>query len=63
MIEDGILEGDYVIIEQTSSVHNGEIVVALVDNENATLKRFYNEMIFLITNSPKQTRATLINPA
>ncbi len=43
MIEDGILEGDYVIIEQTSSAHNGEIVVALVDNENATLKRFYNE--------------------
>lgn len=43
MIEDGILDGDYVIIEQTSSARNGEIVVALVDNENATLKRFYNE--------------------
>ena len=43
MIEDGILDGDYVIIEQTSSAHNGDIVVALVDNENATLKRFYNE--------------------
>ena len=43
MIEDGILEGDYVIIEQTNSVRNGEIVVALVDNENATLKRFYDE--------------------
>lgn len=43
MIEDGILDGDYVIIEQTSSARNGDIVVALVDNENATLKRFYNE--------------------
>jgi len=43
MIEDGILDGDYVIIEQTSSARNGEIVVALVDNANATLKRFYNE--------------------
>jgi repressor LexA len=43
MIEDGILDGDYVIIEQTNSPRNGEIVVALVDNENATLKRFYNE--------------------
>lgn len=43
MIEDGILDGDYVIIEQTNSARNGEIVVALVDNENATLKRFYDE--------------------
>jgi repressor LexA len=43
MIEDGILEGDYVIIEQTSSPRNGDIVVALVDNSNATLKRFYDE--------------------
>ncbi|OGD61969.1 repressor LexA [Candidatus Berkelbacteria bacterium RIFOXYA2_FULL_43_10] len=43
MVEDGILDGDYVIIEQTSSAHDGEIVVALVDNANATLKRFYNE--------------------
>lgn len=43
MIEDGILEGDYVIIEQTSSPRNGDIVVALIDNANATLKRFYDE--------------------
>ncbi len=43
MIDDGILEGDYVIIEQTSSPRNGEIVVALIDNSNATLKRFYSE--------------------
>jgi repressor LexA len=43
MIEDGILDGDYVIIEQTSSARNGDIVVALVDNQNATLKRFFDE--------------------
>ncbi len=43
MVEDGILDGDYVIIEQTSSARNGDIVVALVDNANATLKRFYDE--------------------
>jgi len=43
MIDDGILEGDYVIIEQTSSPKNGDIVVALIDNANATLKRFYQE--------------------
>ncbi|MEI6040296.1 MAG: transcriptional repressor LexA [Candidatus Berkelbacteria bacterium] len=43
MIEDGIFDGDYIIIEQTNNPRNGEIVVALVDNENATLKRFYKE--------------------
>lgn len=43
MIDDGILEGDYVIIEQTASPRNGDIVVALIDNSNATLKRFYLE--------------------
>lgn len=43
MIEDGIFDGDYIIIEQTDSPRNGEIVVALLDNENATLKRFYRE--------------------
>jgi len=39
MIEAGILDGDYVVIEQRDSARNGEIVVALVDNEEATLKR------------------------
>ena len=43
MIDDGIFDGDYIIIEQTENPRNGEIVVALVDNENATLKRFYKE--------------------
>ncbi len=39
MVEAGILDGDTVIIEQTESAENGTIVVALVDNEEATLKR------------------------
>ena len=39
MVEAGILDGDYVVIEQRESARNGEIVVALVDNEEATLKR------------------------
>lgn len=43
MIEEGIFDGDYIIIEQTSTPNNGDIVVALLDNENATLKRFYRE--------------------
>lgn len=41
MIEDGIFEGDYVVIEKTQNVINGDIVVALVDDNLATLKRFY----------------------
>jgi len=43
MIEDGILDGDFVIIEKVSKANNGEIVVALVDDNLATLKRFYME--------------------
>lgn len=43
MIEDGILSGDYVIIEHTKTARNGDIVVALVDGASATLKRFYKE--------------------
>lgn len=43
MIEDGIFDGDYVVIEKTSEAHNGDIVVAIVDDNLATLKRFYKE--------------------
>ncbi len=43
MIEDGILDGDYVIIEKMSEAANGDIVVAIVDNNLATLKKFYKE--------------------
>jgi repressor LexA len=43
MIEDHITDGDYVIVEQTNQARNGEIVVALLDNGMATLKRFFKE--------------------
>lgn len=43
MIEDGIFDGDYVVIERNPSPKNGDIVVALLDNQYATLKRFYRE--------------------
>lgn len=42
MIEAGILDGDIVIVERTSSAENGDIVVALIDDE-ATVKTFYKE--------------------
>jgi repressor LexA len=44
MIEDHIDDGDYVVIEETQAVENGDIVVALLDNGLATLKRFYKEV-------------------
>jgi len=43
MIEDGILDGDYVVVEQTEAANDGETVVALLDNGMATLKRYYKE--------------------
>lgn len=44
MIEDHIDDGDFVVIEETQEVNNGDIVVALLDNGLATLKRFYKEV-------------------
>lgn len=43
MIEDGILDGDFVIIEEQIEVLDGDIVVALLDNGLATLKKFFKE--------------------
>lgn len=43
MIEDGIYDGDYVVVERNPSPKNGDVVVALLDNAYATLKRFYRE--------------------
>mgnify|MGYP000848137957 FL=1 len=42
MIEAGILDGDYLIVEQRNTAENGEIVVALID-DSATVKTFYKE--------------------
>lgn len=43
MIEDHILSGDYVLVEKTQQAKDGEIVVALVDGRETTLKRIYHE--------------------
>ena len=42
MIEIGIYSADYVVVEETSDVRNGDVVVAVIDNE-ATVKTFYRE--------------------
>jgi repressor LexA len=43
MIEDHICSGDYVLVQKSDRVRDGEIVVALVDGMETTLKRFYDE--------------------
>ena len=43
MIGEGINTGDYVICRHATNAENGQMVVAIVDDENATLKRFYRE--------------------
>lgn len=43
MVEEGILDGDYALIRKTDVARDGEIVVALIDNEEATLKTFRRE--------------------
>src|SRR2546428_13484340 len=43
MQDEHILDGDYVLVEKAKTAHNGDIVVALVEQSDATLKRFYRE--------------------
>ena len=43
MQDEHILDGDYVLVEKTKVAHNGDIVVALVEGSDATLKRLYRE--------------------
>lgn len=43
LIDEGILDGDFVVIEETGEVKDGDIVVALLKNGLATLKRFFKE--------------------
>ena len=43
MVEEGILDGDYALIRKTDTARDGEIVVALIDNVEATLKTFRRE--------------------
>ncbi len=43
MQDEHIVHGDYVLVEKTQTAHNGEIVVALVDGAETTLKRFFKE--------------------
>ena len=41
MIDIGVMDGDYVVIQRVESAHNGDIIVALVERDEATLKRIF----------------------
>ena len=43
MIEDGIYEGDHIIVERAKDIRNGQVAVALVNGHETTVKRFFNE--------------------
>jgi repressor LexA len=55
MLGDQICDGDYVIVERRDTARDGEMVVALIDNEEATLKRLFR--------TPKGVRLEASNPA
>ncbi len=64
MIEDHIMDGDFVVCEQTQVANSGEIVVALINGEEATLKRFYREGPGKIRLQPANSEmAPIIVPA
>lgn len=59
MIEAGILDGDYVIVKQQNNAINGDIVIALIDNE-ATVKRFFKEKNYIRLQPENQSMAPII---
>jgi repressor LexA len=64
MREDHILDGDFIVVEPTQVANNGEIVVALVGGEEATLKRFYREPAGKIRLQPANSEmAPIMVPA
>jgi repressor LexA len=64
MIEEHILDGDYVLVEKAEKAENGQIAVALVDEAEATLKRFYHEAGGLVRLQPANaTMEPIILPA
>ncbi len=52
MIDEGIMDGDYVVLKQQETAENGQIVVALIDEGFATLKKFYKEKDGVIRLQP-----------
>jgi repressor LexA len=63
MQDEGIMDGDYVLVEKIKSANNGEIVVALVGGYESTLKRFYREGHTIRLQPSNATMQPIIVPA
>lgn len=63
MQDEHILDGDYVLVEKVRAARDGEIVVALVENADATLKRFYREGDKIRLQPSNAAMAPIIVPA
>ena len=61
MIEAGILDGDYILVKKQSTANNGEIVVALIEDE-ATVKTFYKEKDHIRLQPENSTMDPIIVP-
>ena len=60
MIDDGILDGDFVVIQHQQEAQNGDIVVALLPNGMATLKRIFFEKDRIMLKPANSTMAPII---
>ena len=62
MIEAGINDGDVVIIRESSTADNGDIVVALVEDQEATLKRFHHNGTSIALEAANPAYETRVYP-
>jgi len=60
MIEAGILDGDYVIVKQQQTANNGDIVVAMTEDDEATCKRFFKEKDYIRLQPENSTMDPII---
>ncbi|MDP4164136.1 MAG: transcriptional repressor LexA [Bacillota bacterium] len=60
MIEAGILNGDYVIVKQQQTANNGDIVVAMTEEDEATCKRFFKEKDYIRLQPENSTMDPII---
>ncbi|WP_080846342.1 transcriptional repressor LexA [Cytobacillus gottheilii] len=60
MIEAGILDGDYVVVKQQSTANNGDIVVAMTEDDEATVKRFFKEKDYFRLQPENSTMEPII---
>lgn len=60
MIEAGIFDGDYVVVRQRRDASNGDIVVAMTEDEEATVKRFFKEKDYIRLQPENSTLEPII---